>query len=213
MSRKFVAICLALAMTSVSYGGWLIGNWETAYDNWGNWNGTSNKVVPPTNFTVPNAIGVTLGTSSLKITEAGGYAQDLALDLSPSQLTALANNNKLQFNFSVGPGTGGGRLKIYDVILNTPGWGWKSMSPITSSTGNLYFDMWGGSPTRTMLVTGTYDPLQFGGTPPWAQIIIALSSYQASDPYYYFDYARLVPEPATIAMLGLGGLALIRRKR
>ena len=29
----------------------------------------------------------------------------------------------------------------------------------------------------------------------------------------YFDNARLTPEPATMALLGLGGLALIRRKR
>ena len=29
---------------------------------------------------------------------------------------------------------------------------------------------------------------------------------------YYLDNARLIPEPATVALLGLGGLALLRRK-
>jgi len=30
---------------------------------------------------------------------------------------------------------------------------------------------------------------------------------------FYVDYIRVVPEPATLTLLGLGGLALLRRKR
>jgi hypothetical protein len=30
---------------------------------------------------------------------------------------------------------------------------------------------------------------------------------------YYIDNVQLIPEPATIALLGLGALALLRRKR
>ena len=41
----------------------------------------------------------------------------------------------------------------------------------------------------------------------------ALNSGQVSDLYDSQDDARYVPEPATIALLGLGGLALLRRKR
>jgi hypothetical protein len=45
----------------------------------------------------------------------------------------------------------------------------------------------------------------------YVNFIFALNSDQAGT--YYFDNARLIPEPATIALLSLGGLALLRRKR
>jgi hypothetical protein len=48
----------------------------------------------------------------------------------------------------------------------------------------------------------------------WFQIIIAIQQNPASgNGKYYFDDVRIIPEPTTIAMLGLGSLALLRRKR
>jgi len=43
-----------------------------------------------------------------------------------------------------------------------------------------------------------------------------LSGWGGNKPYVIFDdfeYGSTIPEPATICLLGLGGLALLRRKR
>jgi len=45
------------------------------------------------------------------------------------------------------------------------------------------------------------------------RLICNIPDYVAPGAAYYLDNARLVPEPATMALLGLGGLAMIRRKR
>jgi hypothetical protein len=65
---------------------------------------------------------------------------------------------------------------------------------------------------ETSTVTYTYDPAHSGllGEP----LQIRLLAYAASDEVH-FDDVRLdaIPEPATLSMLALGGLALLRRRR
>jgi len=79
----------------------------------------------------------------------------------------------------------------------------------------------GGSETKITGVTDvwqTFSHTWFSGAATSAELKIVNSTDQVPEPgdtpcVYGFDNVVLTPEPATIALLGLGGLALLRRKR
>lgn len=72
----------------------------------------------------------------------------------------------------------------------------------------------GGGPVTTSY-TFTQDEIDIYSNPAQTFVVFrfGLNSDPGVSPTAYFDNIRLVPEPASAALLGLGGLAMLRRRR
>lgn len=208
MRNLFFSFFLAV-FVSISFGDYLISSWEdTGGDGWIDWGSQAGIETGAPNatstYTFLETIGVTEGSYSLGVHQSG-WGQSLMLELNSAQKAQLLLHDMIEFDFSVAAGTTGGWCEIYRFELDIGTWTWTS--PNTPMPGG-HFDFWPGSPQRTSHVGISYD---IDTLPSHAYLRFHLNT-DGTQKDFYFDNMRMTPEPTTIALLGLGGLLLRRRK-
>jgi hypothetical protein len=210
-SLFLICIVSVLITASASYGV-VVGNWEYRFDGWTIW-----PSAPAITQVGHSTNGATLNSNSLRVSVgSGGWNEFLVLRCTEVGRVAdfFANDTfsvdvtRLVADWS-GPGWGG-TLRL---VVNTQSAGWNNLGTGLPNPG-----WWSpANGDQTINLSWDYSAVRNLTLPTdgWIEIIIGQNSSSDWVPplIYYLDNAQLTPEPTTIALLGLGSLALLRKKR
>jgi PEP-CTERM motif-containing protein len=188
-------LMVLLGVAALSHAG-TIFTWDNDAEGWSGFDGFSDSV------------GVTDGTHSGYKTELpGGWSATFQSGYSGSYVADLAANNLLSVDMTMS----GDYVQDWHQLQI-----WFLIQGDGFNTGDVgYIMVPDGGVTTT--ITYDYSAMTVNPASGWAQIRIGTNFAGGAAPAdvgtLYLDNLRLTPEPATLALLGLGSLLAIRRRR
>ncbi|HEY1685938.1 MAG TPA: PEP-CTERM sorting domain-containing protein [Tepidisphaeraceae bacterium] len=132
-------------------------------------------------------------------------------------------NDILTFQWEMAPSSASsGYAQIYNIVLNAPGAGYTGIggysgasSPLATVSGTVNQNP--GYTGQVFTVTINYDAYKalISSNPSYIQLGITTNNGGGAPTDYYFDNFTLsaAPEPASLGLAAIGGLALLRRRR
>lgn len=174
--------------------GW--GLWQSAWEGWGSPSWITAHLDDGTARTGLNAFEVGAGDFA-----TGGYAlliQDLFIDIAPGEeftLSAYARDALVN-----GSTTGAGlKIEFWQDGGSSPIDSLEVLTVIPNDGEYHYLEMSYAAPAD--------------GSADYMKAILLATEWSSGQSAYLFDDAVLTPEPSTLGLFGLVGLAMIRRRR
>lgn len=204
------SLVVGFGLAQASQADVVIGNFEGAAEaGWGSWSG---GVAPFSAGVGVSTEASTLDNYSVKI-DIPGWGQHLAYSAGTAGTIAdFEANHILEFDVTFAETTQSGWAELFEVVLNSQFGGFTAISSGAQQVG------WGdgGGAAQVLNVALDYSAIRQtwldNGTPGWVELIFAFND-DGNHPVKFVDNVRLTPEPASAALLGLGGLMMSARRR